>query len=814
MTAILKLVHGSNSLNLIDDDKYCPSVDFIPPATSTTPALARGTVQSRYTGSSLVNQSANDSMLDFTIRCHGTTTGEAQARARKLQSFLSHAGDKITPLQLHYRESADIEAEPLWGEYGSNKRYTIIHANASLKESYSLAGVRAQVVEVVVSLLIAPYAEGLKMRLATASGGIIEDTIGTVDGRSRGIQVLSGTINKMTNPVFGHSTWNNNWSTGADLASSENTDDDFILWGTSSAKVIRVTGGGGRIFTQAINVSNTNSHTLSAYVKREDDGAISAADLSIYYGSSKTTTYTALGDGWYRIYASFSGVASSTDSGVAILDIGHDYYIAGMQLEEKAYSTPLCYGDMLGITWASTAHASTSTRTAGSLEIPNSLFNPSSMTIRVVYKWRYANTFGDRIYLFDAGTPNTFGAFFLNTDDKIYLNDGTNQVTSSALTRSEGDIDVFHFVMGADGLQIYINGSLDGTGATYTPPTFSGNIDIGSGGAGTYYGNGTFMDFATYTTAATAAEVLADYTNIAAIIADGERVGNIPWAWTKDGDGTIDAREDSSGRNWFYCGGVPGNVPAKTTYRIDLDVDTGTINNVYVGRVTLPSGEFYYPPVTQSSQWFNEQGPTADGNANNGQRATLTANVSLDSQSSFVVSRPKLAYGDTHIFARLAGNTSYTYNIAPMAAVSTNQYIYPPDTRPLAITTAYELFYIGKIGINNNSFVDEGDKTLRYGFAGYDGAGNSLYLDYVLAINGDVLNIAGNLLTHDLIIDDWIAYEVHNTNGLLRELSTTGSSINLSPLGNIMWIVSSGTNILSQHYTIEYIDITPRYSLL
>src|SRR3990167_8695340 len=129
--------------------------------------------------------------------------------------------------------------EPLWGQDGW-LFYQIEHGVASVGGEYAETNRRATNVFVRLDLIIRPYALGLRQRLASATGGVLEDTIGAADGQSRGLIIAEATTNKMTNPVFGHATWNNGWTAGSNIIATQNTDKRFLLPGTtSSAKLTR-----------------------------------------------------------------------------------------------------------------------------------------------------------------------------------------------------------------------------------------------------------------------------------------------------------------------------------------------------------------------------------------------------------------------------------------------------------------------------------------------------------------------------------------------------------------------------------------------
>ena len=194
---------------------------------------------------------------------------------------------------------------------------------------------------------------------ATNTGGVIYRPA----KYNKGVQTGYATVNKMTNSVFGNATWNWGWTAGTDISVFLNTNPTVVYAGYNSAVAIRNTAGESRVFYQSIDVGNTNTHCLSAYVKKLDGSAVTASDLDLYYNVPLTTTYTNLEDGWYLLSAIVTGIASAQPTGVRIVALSTYYFIGGVQIEEKGYPTPLAHGSMgQGHSWGGTEYASTTTR--------------------------------------------------------------------------------------------------------------------------------------------------------------------------------------------------------------------------------------------------------------------------------------------------------------------------------------------------------------------------------------------------------------------------------------------------------------------
>lgn len=86
--------------------------------------------------------------------------------------------------------------------------------------------------------------------------------------------------------------------------------------GAGSAKV--VTGTDTDEILQNVNVGDTNTYALSAYVYT-NGSAVSSADAELYYnGATVSTTYTAVGSGWYKLSAAVAGANATRTYGVQV----------------------------------------------------------------------------------------------------------------------------------------------------------------------------------------------------------------------------------------------------------------------------------------------------------------------------------------------------------------------------------------------------------------------------------------------------------------------------------------------------------------
>lgn len=617
---IAKFTYGNRYVK-IDGTPYKLTPDFAPPATVIAAQTAGGTSANVYGGAEKVNERASNTTWTFTVHVYGDTEAEVTHHRQVLSAFLRQAGaSKNTPLFFEWRGNSDIEAEPLWGQYGSNFRYEIVHAGVPVIDTlYGLGGLRGKRVTLSVNLEIKPFCQGNRQRLASATGGILLDTLGLPKGKNRGVIVPDATTNKMTNPIFSHATFNNDWTADASLIASENTDPDYVLFGLVSAKL--QSKATTQEFYQTINVGNTNAHFISAYLKMYNGTTPSGAVLLFYNTGTVTTTFTSIGDGWYWARGAVTGVASGVAVGVRVTN-GYTVYLGGMQIEESDYPTPLCHGMMLGCAWSGTAHASTTTRTAALLTVPfsNATLNMSAGMFRVcIQTLASSSSYGASTLTFLQGGIGNFTLSWEGGANTFAFTDGTNTATSAATSFGGSEKIIFHAVYGPSGLVLYKNGVSIATNATYTAPTIPADIYVGSTSVGGFHGNVAFMELAFYGDTPTAAEVLADATNLTQAAANDEVIAPIPWLWTKDGDDVVDNNNDAGEDNFCVVHGIAGDVPAITEWHATRSVSWGTAEYTMFG--LADHDEFFDVGTTL----FKDLDGTATTSADSGSAATTTS---------------------------------------------------------------------------------------------------------------------------------------------------------------------------------------------
>ena len=233
MTFYARLKHGSKYLDLSSGDYYLLP-EFTPPSASSIPLMSGGSMLNRYSGGKRVDRSFTDRGMNLPLRIQGDSAAETHGLVRKLSAFIEVAmNDSTNPLEFVFGESNAVPYEPTWGQ--QFKHYEVKDAEQAIGNLYGIASINQSAIFVNVPLLVAPFATGLRQRVMTSTGGMLEHTWATPDGISRGLTIPLASRNEVQNPIFGHGTWNTGWADGANLTDVENTDPEYVLFGSSSA---------------------------------------------------------------------------------------------------------------------------------------------------------------------------------------------------------------------------------------------------------------------------------------------------------------------------------------------------------------------------------------------------------------------------------------------------------------------------------------------------------------------------------------------------------------------------------------------------
>lgn len=841
---LLRLIQDGAALDL-NAGPY--TTDFIPPDTQTTPMYAGGTSANRFGGASLAGERANNRSVPIRVRVKGTSDLMVSRAIAQFHQFAGRAGDPDHPVYLEYCLNSDISQRPLWGQ-GLWRRYELVHRDpAVLWSDFVTVDLRAKTAMVMNELVVRPYAVGLAQLVATATGGILPDQWGTPDGAERGLMIPEATPaagNYFDNPVFGHPTFGNGWTAGTNIIATQNTDPNFCLPQTQSSALLQAIAATLNTYTESLTAANTHTYTLSAYVMRPDGAAVTSADVDLIYNSvALTTTYLNLGDGLYKLEGTFTGIASAKATGIRIKS-GHSVYLLGSQMEDNAFSTPLAWGDLLGCAWASTAHASKSTRTAASCKVAVSdavvRTGQGAITLTWIAPRAGTSYAGATYFLFNALTGGTgLQLYWDGTNDRWTWSDGTGFAVF-ATTFAAGQVIVFHATWGpTGGLILYINGVNVTSTGTYTPKALNANLFIGCDTAAGEQIDGTFADFRTFPHEMAAAEVAADYANtsrVSGATADVcQRVGAIPWLWTNAGDNALNTVDGTVSTvvkyNWAVAGGIPGSVAANTELKLTHSGFGGAFGDVYLSRSLWP----YFYHGASKQPYYAEQNGTADSGNSSGD-AYSTKSTDSTTPQTWVGVLDNYGYlltqgREFYVFARLkdaGANLTIKANLriqnSGTLAVSSD------SSQPVAADTSMRLFKTRPLVVPRIRKVFNDD--LASIIAQFElsalrstGAGSNVSVDFVVLMPRPLTNLSYNGASTNTLIRALgrVAYlgslvSDSPSNTFEDYVNYNGDTFELEPGGYnfIQNLQAAPGAIMPVDTTLTFsaVRITPRYSLL
>jgi len=818
---LVKFTKGSRSLTL-SSGRYSISGDFVPPSTIAQSQYAESTSLNRFGGSPLVSQKYSNRPFDFGVHVKGSSEAEIRRAITDIQAFLGLAGDEDEPLYLEFNPVSDTP-EPLWGQFGANYRYEVVSGDAiGIGETYFISSTRAtEIPNCHIALTLKPFALGKKQRLASATGGIIEDAYGASDGISYGLRIPPATTNLFTNPVFGNSDYDNGWTAQAALSQVQISDGIF---GFSDVELIN-TGTATQYFYQTLS-AGTAYHALSIYCRRRDGGTVTTSDINLDFNNApQTPTITSMNGGLYAVdYIATAGTAAA-GYGIGVQP-GKSVILCGAQLEAATYYTPLTHGDMLGCAWTGTTHASTSTRTAGRIRLTKAsdTFNLAEGAFRVVLKWKFNYTFGAAQLILDTrdgSHATSFYLFYDQTADKFTFTDGVNTaVSTSAKTHAVGDTIVLHASYGpTSGVRLYENGVLQSGGGAYTPPSAGAYLYFG-----TDYTTGSDLqadisDMTIFDRELTAAQALNDYANIAQVIADNQRVAPIPWLWTKDGDDVVDNCDDSTNDNWCVCGGIPGNAKADTFYRFATFAQGP---EVLMGN--WETDTFYAP----TGKLFFDFGGSADAACCGGayyRQVIGTAVATIGTYPAWGMTddiyRDGMGGKSFRSVVRIA-DTGTGLSIATKFSDGTNSII--TDYKGITAGTAYKLEFPGDIMLP--TYLSKQDDIVYSNLGIYvlgvrSSSSGTVDTDYAALFPSPCFLITGQSSMDTFVVN---GYDVNQANivssGISIPTSLTGQVIELMPnkfnVLTVLAMTKTTRESIPQSYTTGfiYIKVVPRYLIL
>lgn len=398
--------------------------------------------------------------------------------------------------------------------------------------------------------------------------------------------------NKIPNSDFeNEADRDNGWSvSNASLTRTENTTRDEFIYAGFASIILSENGTADRYYSVSVNVGNTNKHSLMCVAKCLDGKAVDATICQLYYNAALTTTYEALGDGWYLLKAeNFNGINAGTNCGILVKQ-DKEVAVDCFDLQESARLTTHVYGNMgYGYTFSGTSHTSTSVRAAAALvyrndesTAPRAIPESKGTMLFVVETWQASADCPLNAYLLYTTTKELL---WEQANQRFGFTDGFQWARTGAITFAKGDVLFVFAQWGPSGLGVYVydsDGVLLGSGtyATYNSNDityFLIGSDTGVGGPG-YEWNAPIYEVQSWGENLTQAQMQER-------VKCGWGSGELPFIngvteniiYNRDGtDNSV------SYNNWFDANNVPGDFPAACKLLFKNEIEAATIRYFYL----------------------------------------------------------------------------------------------------------------------------------------------------------------------------------------------------------------------------------------
>lgn len=377
----------------------------------------------------------------------------------------------------------------------------------------------------------------------------------------KGLQTGEATTNGCSNPSAetNATNWTEQYDSSNKLTIQRVTNDAYV---GSASIYIDSTGASTYVFNQphlhapasSFTWNNGETVTISAYVKGNGTWRIIFEDAGENFRAFQTVNLSYLDD-WQRVVITATNSSGSNYAFCRMsflpFQSGSTYLrVDAVQYEKRAYASEYFDGSFgQGYAWTGTAHASTSTSTAGYATYNNVALG-SKWTVML---WAYRDASQSHNYGYLANSNSDYNAIYYNSSGQDVLGNVNAGVPSNGW---------HHYVLVADGLNrtAYRDGVAVGSNASGV--TVGSTWYIGSNGGTTHLGNTVIDEFVLCGRALSADEVRTIYESDAPVFAETStfhfRAGkNLVWAdseglWMLDSAGyaVLGAYGDSGAKGW------------------------------------------------------------------------------------------------------------------------------------------------------------------------------------------------------------------------------------------------------------------------
>lgn len=812
MDYLLRITRAGQALIEFDDEgTYQLGEGFIPPDAQIETALASGTSANQWGGGTPAVRRAKNVELKLPVSIESTSAAGVEQAFDNLRRVLHEAGEG-EPTYLEWRPIGSLPV-PRWGQWNALRRWEIVSGRVSKPRGYGRYSRETRLNECPVVLSVKSIPFGARQRLGSARGGIRLATEGSPGNKPRGLIIAPAGRNLFANPIFSTSasSFTDQWdSTGA----VEEMSFEHRQFGVPIPRLVGHDGS-DRILGKDIELSDTKQYSIQALVRRPDGQPVTAEDAVLTYGfADLASSYIHLGNGWYRIAATFDGLGGPSQLGI-IVRAHRSVFVAGMQLEESAYCTPFWYGEALGASWAGTPYQSTINREEGRLIYNGAdLIVSAEGTLTIVWMPdRSSDADTGKRYLF-SNSPDQFYMYYSGEDGKFYVGNWFNEIAvTQEQTFDAWKPIVFHVTWGSH-LRLYINGA-EAAAQEILAGIPVGNLFIGSDYFISKHASGVFLGLTTYDQEFTPDQVAADYANMLPLLERGERIDHLPFLWTKDGDNVVDNGFAGNLSHVAVAADVAGDVPALTELWCSAVVDDPGLRRV--GKIYLglfgAKAETGFP----SNALFLDLAGTADANALGGQTKSWSM---LETESSWlsVGQRQMLANlqdKEFYLLFRARAATGTSGKLSLWAALNVGNARYMSDKQIVSFNDTYQLVLLGRLQflMDDRLFKLTSPMGVSFRIVKEGGSLDTL-LDYIAVCSGPlVLLDAANasLMYKDFLLTERTACVLSSGNAFVEPLPLVGDQIEFAPDALNVLMVFLGDGDITYKLTYSKIYVTPRY---
>lgn len=339
-----------------------------------------------------------------------------------------------------------------------------------------------------------PYANEYHVHTVGSEGqpGTAVNVIGRPGRFAKSAQIAEATTNKVRNPIAGGGSGFATYGGGAVTRSAS-----YYLLGDPAAsthysfRVVTAASGQGASFN--LDTLSNAVHYATVRVK----GTLPAAwQWSLDASTWVTPLMLGTEHGWNVYGYQFTAAQANAKTAWYVKQNGAGagtFYLDGLQIEAKAYATPIAHGAMPGHAWGGTAHNSGSTRTAATLTFANiPILAQGSIALWVQSSALMSKHTGLRVLLDGGGTAGVRLAITTTSSLALYVGSATAQA-SAALTDSNFPSFTFAHVAAtwdaiANTSRLYLDGVLVGSGTCASlPADDAGGWDVGQVGGASYW---------------------------------------------------------------------------------------------------------------------------------------------------------------------------------------------------------------------------------------------------------------------------------------------------------------------------------------